>query len=714
MKTVFLRLLDAEDKSEALRSAIRQPVHSKPIRRFVVDPTIFSTIPRSPFAYWVDDRLMRLFAELPAFEGQGRIARKGLTTSDDTRYVRNWWEPRSAEIGETWAPYAKGGSVRLFHCDLSCVVRWDWLKRTIPGYIGRPGRETPVVECADLMGRPGLTWPLRAACFSPSALPERSVFSARGYVIQAPKQDLMALLALTSSSSFDALFKMCLGRAGHPEFIVGVLQRLPLPEPSQYETQRSRLASLAQRAWSLRRSLDTRSETSHAFVLPALLQMGGETLVARANAWTDRSRTIDEQVEGIQAEINAICAALYGIVETDRNAITEGLGTNEAAEPSEFAEEVEEDDADSRPDDDPKGLASELISWAIGVAFGRFDLRSALSDPFIQREPEPFAPLPACSPAMLRGGDGLPVSNAESGYPIAFPTDGILVDDPGHPRDLTSALRSIFATIFKSNDDDRWIEARDLLDPNQRSLTEWLATDFFEQHIKQYSKNRRKAPIFWQLSVPSSRYSIWLYAHRLGRDSFVQIQNDVLAPKLAHEERQLASLREGTPAKSSAKERKDIEVQETFVDELRGLLDEVKRVAPLWSPLLEDGVVLTMAPLWRLVPQHKAWQKELKSKWDELAAGKYDWAHLAMHLWPERVIPKCSEDRSLAIAQGLEDVFWFEDEEGKWKPYDTPKRSIVDLVSERASAAVKAALKNLLEAPESISAAKRGRKSKAA
>ena len=68
-----------------------------------------------------------------------------------------------------------------------------------------------------------------------------------------------------------------------------------------------------------------------------------------------------------------------------------------------------------------------------------------------------------------------------------------------------------------------------------------------------------------------------------------------------------------------------------------------------------------MAPLWRLVPQHKPWQKELKSKWDELVAGKYDWAHLAMHLWPERVVPKCATDRSLAIAHGLEDVFWTED-----------------------------------------------------
>src|ERR1019366_1944653 len=133
----------------------------------------------------------------------------------------------------------------------------------------------------------------------------------------------------------------------------------------------------------------------------------------------------------------------------------------------------------------------------------------------------------------------------------------------------------------------------------------------------------------------------------------------------------------------SAAERKAIAIQETYVEELRALLDEVKRVAPLWDPTLDDGIVLTMAPLWRLVPQHKPWQKELKTKWEELAGGKYDWARLAMHLWPERVIPKCVTDRSLAIAHGLEDVFWAEGDNGKWKRRPMPTRSVAELVRER-------------------------------
>ena len=92
--------------------------------------------------------------------------------------------------------------------------------------------------------------------------------------------------------------------------------------------------------------------------------------------------------------------------------------------------------------------------------------------------------------------------------------------------------------------------------------------------------------------------------------------------------------------------------------------------------------------------------------------GEYDWAHLSMHLWPERVVLKCAKDRSLAIAHDLEDVFWFEDAAGKWQPRPTPKRPLDDLIAERTSAAVKAALQSLLEAPEPVAPSGRGRPKK--
>jgi hypothetical protein len=300
---------------------------------------------------------------------------------------------------------------------------------------------------------------------------------------------------------------------------------------------------------------------------------------------------------------------------------------------------------------------------------------------------------------MLTGDDGLPLAQPSAGYTLSFPEDGILVDDLGHPRDLTGAVRAVFETVFGPRADAVWQEAAALLDPRGHELRNWLASGFFEHHLRRHSKSRRKAPILWQLGISSGRYSVWCYAHRLTRDSLFAIQNDVIAPKLAHEERRHSSLVTQSGATPSAHDRAEISTQEAVVEELRTLLDEVKRVAPLWNPDLDDGIVLVMAPLWRLVPGHRAWQKELKSRWDELAAGKYDWAHIAMHLWPERVVPKCVTDRSLAIAHGLEEVLWIEGADGKWTRRATPAQPIDDLVAKRTSPAVKAALASLLEAP---------------
>ncbi|HQP89010.1 MAG TPA: hypothetical protein PLL76_22365 [Thermoanaerobaculia bacterium] len=253
--------------------------------------------------------------------------------------------------------------------------------------------------------------------------------------------------------------------------------------------------------------------------------------------------------------------------------------------------------------------------------------------------------------------------------------------------------------FFRDDADARWHEAAEILDLADRDIRGWFARAYFDRHIKMYSKSRRKAPIYWQLATPSARYSVWLYAHRLTADTFFHVLHDFVAPKLGLEERKLLSLTQEAGPNPTASQRKEIAGQDAFVDELRAFRDEIARVAPLWKPDLDDGVLLTTAPLWRLVPQHRAWQKELKTAWDSLCAGEFDWAHVAMHLWPERVIPKCATDRSLAIAHGLEEVFWEEDAKGKWAARKKPVTPVATLVAERTSPAVKAALQDLLEAP---------------
>jgi hypothetical protein len=707
MKTVFLRALEADDKAAALRSAILAPQAAQDRRRFEVEAVTFMAVPRSPFAYWTSQRFRGLFRALEPFESQGRAARHGAATLNNSRFLRAAWEVSPRDIGTQWIPYAKGGAYSPFYDDVHLLIHWTSDGRELKQYVsdiresnGWGPHWTAVLNGYEYYFRPGLTWPSRTQSgFAPRILPEGCIFDCKGNATFFPgdkKEDALAFLAILLSQPFRALVAM---QMTFGSYDVGVVQRTPIPTMAADEARK--IAARARAAWVLTRSLDTSAETSHTFTLPALLQVEGGTLTARCEAWAERQRASTGELAAIQDEIDERCFELYGIDEADRQAINDGFGgmTESEISQDEIAGAEAETEGEARSAADTTTLAAELVSWAVGVTFGRFDVRLATGDRPLPAEPEPFDALPVCSPAMLTGDDGLPLARPPAGYPLSFPADGILVNDPGHPRDLTAAVRAVFETVFATRSDAIWQEVAALLDPRDNDVRRWIASGFSEYHLRHHSKSRRKAPILWQLGIPSGRYSVWCYAHRMTRDSLFAVQNDIIASKLVHEERRLSSFVTQAGPSPSARERAEIAAQESFVDELRTLAEEVRRVAPLWTPDLDDGIVLAIAPLWRLAPAHRAWQKELRTKWGELVTGKYDWAHLAMHLWPERVVPKCATDRSLAIAHGLEDVFWAEGQDGKWTRRSSPTRSIDDLVAERTSPAIKAALAGLLEAP---------------
>ncbi len=322
------------------------------------------------------------------------------------------------------------------------------------------------------------------------------------------------------------------------------------------------------------------------------------------------------------------------------------------------------------------------LSYALGTILGRWTGNASASVEL----PGPFEQLSRYAPS----------EQGEKEWAKAFASEW-LTDDEGAPSDVVAAVQHYYAHYWP------WVE---WTGENLRSA---IRKDFFIGHTAHYSKSARKAPVYWQLASTSAKYSAWVYYHRLSRDSLFRLQNDHAIPKLRHEEQKLESLRVEYGAIPAASQRKRVIEQESFVDELRDFVEELGRIAPLWKPHFDDGVVVNFALLWRLVPQHRSWQKELKSMWNALCAGECDWTHLAMHLWPERVIPKCADDRSLAIAHGLEHVFWAEDCDSNWSARKVPTRSVEELVLERTSTAVKAALKSLLEAPSVALGRGRGR-----
>ena len=673
--TTFLRALHVpvDAKAQALKAAIAR--RDSAAQSFILDPAVFSDVPGSPFAYWIDTRIRRMFSDRPKFAADGeREVRLGASTKHDARFVRLWHEPRSLD-SEVWSTYANGGRFGRFFQDYFTIVRSGqdfkelgaYLVHKFPYLNGEPGW---ILHLENDYSQPAIGWPLRTHAFSPHALPANTVFSARTYATYVPQSQLSSIGALLASQPVDFLLKAMLGRSEHPEFVTGVVRSLPWLT----EKLPSELEEYFRKGWRIARKSARTDEKSRHFLLPHSLQC----------------RVSDvEDPRDVQQAIDDLAFELYGLDTGQRAAIGAWLSREgdeadaEASEDSDVSEDVEATIPEDEPEVEPGGSEpSGMLSWLIGVSFGRFDPRLVTGERAIPPEPEPFDPLPSRSPGMYPEGE----------EPADRPD--ILVDDEGHPKDLTALVQ-------------RWAEH--VGDEVLADLRPWLAREFFPLHIKMYSKSRRKAPIYWQLATPSASYSVWLYIHAFTKDTLFRVQNDYFAPKLAHEERQLETLRAEAGPDPVAAQRKAIEAQEAFVEELRAFLDEVKRVAPLWNPNLDDGVIINFAPFWRLVPHHKPWQKELKATWAKLCAGECDWAHLAMHFWPERVVPKCAEDRSLAIAHDLEDVFWYQDEDEKWKPREEPTTPIDALVKERTSSAVKAALKSLMDAPEQSGVARRGR-----
>jgi hypothetical protein len=361
---------------------------------------------------------------------------------------------------------------------------------------------------------------------------------------------------------------------------------------------------------------------------------------------------------------------------------------------SDFETPEMSDQSDQQPALRPRGLttgtgAQAVASWAVGVTIGRFDIRLATGDRSWPKDPGPFEPLPDCAPAELTGEDGLPCVVPPEGYPITPST--ILVEDTGHPWDVTTSVREVVDIVFAEEADRWWTDLGVALDPKSGDIGLWLRRVFFEYHLGTYSRSRRRAPMVWPIGTASGSYKIWLYGHRVTNDTLFQILSDLVRPKLELEILRLSQLATDLPRSPSAAQRRALEEQRTFVDELTEFRDELRAVSPLWVYEPTDGCMVTLAPMWRLFVHSRSWAAELRSTWMRLCEGEYDWSRIAMHIWPERVVPKCAEDRSFAIAHDLEEILWSRDGRDQWHPRQDPVIPIEELIAARASVAVVAA-----------------------
>ena len=718
-EAVFLRVLEAapEAKGERLRSALREFRLESEAEgsdgAFIADSADFSVVPGSPFAYWVGEPIRRIFREFPPLEGNVATVKQGLATADDFRFVRAWWEIPPARIGYSaedsengrgWIHFAKGGSYSPYYADVHLVVNWFGAGAEIKNYVIQrypyiKGNWAWVVKNEDYYFRSGLTFPRRTHRLAPSALPEDCLFSHGGQAAFPISGVTPAgLIGLLSSLPFFALLRIQLPRLdADPQFEVGQIQRTP----AITQTELGQLDNDALEAIQLVCELSSENECCHAFRPPLQSISRRETLLETSTGIAQQLTATAESLAEIAKSIDLAASRAYRLGETDFKRLqSEILPAPEVVAESGVASKdgIEASiDVDNTLDDQSaraETIAANALLWCVGVVLGRWDVRMARDGSLIPELQGPFDRLPRVAPGGLVRPDGLPASEGriaseawlrarpnvitlpEPGsfegpdaitaaeYPIEVAWDGILVDDPGHPRDIVRKMREVLSYVYGDRAGEIEEEALEILRGDgrtPRTLRDWfrsqkataLGKNFFDFHIQRYSKSRRKAPIYWHLcSSPGrgqSQYGVWLYYHRLTDDTLWTVLNEYVRPKVELEERRLAELRteRGRGGGGGVRQvEKEIEEKVELLEELEWFQRELRKVAePGYAPDLDDGVIINMAPLHELVP----W-KEAAKVWGELEKGEYDWSKLAMRYWPERVETKCREDKSFAIA----------------------------------------------------------------
>jgi hypothetical protein len=597
----------------------------------------FEAFPFGAYAYWAPPEIVRLFEKTPTFEPHHGDVVKGLTTFDDFRFVRLRWE--IPEASDRWLPIAKGGGYGLFYAEHPLLVDWlhngKFLQEHEYEHYETNARTT---QSKSFWFKKGLTFSeVSSIGFSTQPWSQGRLFGGPGFFV-CPKESekLFMWLAFFNSNYANSLLTLCSTDRHWSCLTVG---KLPVPVLS--DTDVEILQDSGKACFDNVRAYGLVSETSGDFTLPILSKA------------LRRDQTLDEISEREEANFRNlfenVCFRLQQIDETiaTRTGFSpDQLGKNlKAYDHRSGLTSIKKSPLDSERLIGKEGLSRRIVGFTVGCSVGRWDIRFSTGERQPQKLPDPFDPLPICPPGMLQGPDGLPAKpeHVPSDYPLRIDWDGILVDDPGHEDDIIRRVQDVLEVIWKDRAEAIEREACEIL--GVRELRDYFRKPgnggFWMDHVKRYSKSRRKAPIYWYLRSAKGNYGLWLYYHRLDKDILFKALLNYVEPKLRMEEDRLKSLRgrkeeAGSSGREAKQIEKDIDRQDQLVSELHDFADKLRRAANLHLvPDLNDGVVLTIAPLFELVP----W-KEAKEYWEDLVAGDYEWSSIGKQMREKGLVKK--------------------------------------------------------------------------
>lgn len=467
-------------------------------REALVGLDAFASIPGRPLVYAASPDDLSALASRPKV-GDVVTTREGLTTGDNDRFMRRWFEvshnriasPSTANsegfTSRRWYLYVKGGEFRRWYGNFDFVVDWEFDGRRVKSNVDQTnGRVRSHNYNGEFAFLAGLTWSgMSSSRFSARFVPAGHMFDTKGPMgFASDGKDLLASLAVLNSGSTERYLGML---APNLDFKLGHVLNLPIPAD---DAVRVTLAEIASEAVGVAKALWDEEESSLGFQRDPLLCASSGRLADRTAEIDGTREDAAKRLADLQTRVDDTLAGPSGYAS---------VRTNKAVDAEIDAIPLRE-------------RIKSLVSYAVGCMFGRYSLdepglilanQGATLQEFIAKVPTPsFAP------------------DADNVIPF--------VDDGWFKDDIVERFRQFLrvalgAEHFEEN--LRFVEES----LSVKTLRDYFITKagkskFYDDHVQRY----KKRPIYWMFSSPKGSFNALIYMHRYTPSTVSTVLNEYL------------------------------------------------------------------------------------------------------------------------------------------------------------------------------------------
>src|SRR5574344_2311172 len=132
-------------------------------RVYILPQSKLKGIKSYPFIYWISDEFREKFGGKTVDDYIDVV--KGLTTSDNNRFLRFWWEVDPETISsdyendqKKWIRYVKGGPYNKWYGNMWTVLNWENDGEEIKNFVDDKGKQRSVVRNTGYYFREGITY----------------------------------------------------------------------------------------------------------------------------------------------------------------------------------------------------------------------------------------------------------------------------------------------------------------------------------------------------------------------------------------------------------------------------------------------------------------------------------------------------------------------------------------------------------------------------